>query len=1139
MPPARHRLSLWFPLLMLLLTGAVRAETDCRPVARLVSAEGEVTWRRQPTAPWRPARPGQQFCQGDSLATGAHSRAGVRIGVNQTEFRIAPDSVVTFTDVAPGRPTLLDLLHGILHFISRTPRSLEVHTPFLNAAIEGTEFVVAADGRRGRVAVFEGRVRVSNAAGSVAAEPGDVVAAAAGQAPRPVLRARPADSVQWALYYPPIVDTALLDVAAAAAPQALEQAVADYRRGDTRAALADLDGVPADRRDGPWHLLRAALLLDVGEVHAAAPELAAAAPAPAADALRALVAVVQNDLPRAGRHLTAAQAAAPDNALVAVVRGYLLQARGDIAGAIAATRRATTLAPDSGIALARLAELQQMTADRRAALRNARRAVALAPHLAHARSVLGFAALDAMALDDALGAFEQAMRLDPAAPLPHLGRGLVRIRRGRLAAGREDIEIAVLLDPGRAMLRSYLGKAYFDELREALAADQFLLAHQLDPNDPTPLFYDALRLQAENHPVAALRQLDASLARNGRRAVYRSERLLSRDSAARLAAQGRIFADLGFQPLAERQAEQALARDPANAAAHRQLADAYLARPDRDFARKSELLQAQLLQPLNRQPLQPQVSGGRLGLLSGAGPADLGYGEYNPLFTRSGVSGQLEASVAERGIWADDLIVNALGERAALGLGQYHQSYGGFRPGDDFGRELGRLLGQWAVTADTHLQLAYSDDRGQKGNLVERLLPELEENADLDFHTHVRTTRLGGRHQFASGDLLLANLIYQDVDTDFTQRFAPPASRSMDTESGSVARQGELQYLGRLGGSRLVAGGGAVQLDAHDRLHLDFSPMPCPFPVGCDIDNQIRITQRDLYAYLYNSPRPDLDLTLGLAWHRHADEKFDQTSHKLDPKLGLIWHASDRLDLRAAAFAQFTRLLPSSQTVEPTQIAGFSQLFDDPVAARTENTALGLDFTLSERLTGGIEGLHHAVEMPYVHARTNSLERTDFRINRASAWLNWTPRDDLAVNPRLSWFSFKAGTPADRLFQIDDLHTWQLGLDLRWFRGRRWILAMENHYIAQSGHFFLFPTDNAPRLRGDDHFFLTDVSATYRLAHRRGHLSLGIKNLWDTHFDFEDTDAFDLADNPLLTAAPGRFSPDRLLFVKLSLNLGE
>ena len=43
--------------------------------------------------------------------------------------------------------TLLRLLSGVASFFSRRPHALEVDTPFANAAVEGTEFAVAARAR--------------------------------------------------------------------------------------------------------------------------------------------------------------------------------------------------------------------------------------------------------------------------------------------------------------------------------------------------------------------------------------------------------------------------------------------------------------------------------------------------------------------------------------------------------------------------------------------------------------------------------------------------------------------------------------------------------------------------------------------------------------------------------------------------------------------------------------------------------------------------------------------------------------------------------------------------------------------------------------------------------------------------------
>ena len=56
--------------------------------------------------------------------------------------------------------------------------------------------------------------------------------------------------------------------------------------------------------------------------------------------------------------------------------------------------------------------------------------------------------------------FDRAIEADGSLANGWLGRGLVRIRRNHVEAGRKDLETAAALEPNRAFLRSYLGKAW-------------------------------------------------------------------------------------------------------------------------------------------------------------------------------------------------------------------------------------------------------------------------------------------------------------------------------------------------------------------------------------------------------------------------------------------------------------------------------------------------------------------------------------------------------------------------------------------------------------------------------------------------------------------------------------------------------
>ena len=76
---------------------------------------------------------------------------------------------------------------------------------------------------------------------------------------------------------------------------------------------------------------------------------------------------------------------------------------------------------------------------------------------------------------------------------------------------------------------------------------------------------------------------------------------------------------------------------PDNSAAHRFLSDAYIGVPRREIARVSELLQAQMLQDININPVQPSLAETNLSLLARGGPFIPGLNEYTPLFERNDI----------------------------------------------------------------------------------------------------------------------------------------------------------------------------------------------------------------------------------------------------------------------------------------------------------------------------------------------------------------------------------------------------------------------------------------------------------------------------------------------------------------------
>ena len=416
------------------------------------------------------------------------------------------------------------------------------------------------------------------------------------------------------MYYPPLVDvesfSSILTI-----PD-IQQALDYYQQGDIYDAIRILENIPERLQDEHYIALKASFLLMVGSVNEALVEIEKAKQyqgfASTALALKAIIAVTKN---HADRALSLAQKAVvqkPNSVVGQIALSYAHQAKFNISEALTATEQAVQLAPNNALAWTRLAELQLSNDERNNALASAKKAQTLNPNLDRTHTILGFAYLIQVEIDEATAAFTQAINLNPADPLARLGLGLAKIRKGALKDGARELERAVSLDPNNAIMRSYLGKAYYELRNEGFAATELAIAKEMDPNDPTPWFYDAILKQSTNRPVEALHDMQKAIELNDNRGVYRSKFLLDQDAAARGTSLGRIYNELGFQQLGLVEGWKSVTADPSNYSAHRLLSDSYAGKSGHEIARASELLQSQLLQPLNVNPIQPQLSEDKL-----------------------------------------------------------------------------------------------------------------------------------------------------------------------------------------------------------------------------------------------------------------------------------------------------------------------------------------------------------------------------------------------------------------------------------------------------------------------------------------------------------------------------------------------
>lgn len=1062
--------------------GANAQPPEVSSICKIGSIQGNVTAKRHNCAHLESVRLNDTFYPGDRILTGAHSRIAIVLN-NDTVLRIDENTTIVFTGPQKKRAFLVELIKGAVHFFSRKARSLKVSTPFVNAMVEGTEFFVKVEKDNTLISLFEGRVLAENAHGSLLLSKGQSVVAHAEQAPRFKTVVQPRDAVQWTLYYPPIIDFDIDGVQrpyAGDLPSKLSQSMAAHRRGNLASAFAIIDGAGEDMADTRFYIYRAGLSLAVGRVTNALADIQRAIDLDAdnsqAFALRAIVAVVQNRHTVAYADAQKAVALNPASPTALIALSYVLQARFNLSGAIEAIQSAVKKAPGHAIARARLAELRLSTGDLDGALRAAQRAIDLKPNNIRAHTVLGYAYLTRFEIAVAKESFDKAIEFDSTAPLPRLGLGLAKIRQGDIASGRSDIELAAGLDPGNALIRSYLGKAYFDEKRRPLEARQLEIAKALDPLDPTPWFYDAIRKQTQNRPVEALLDLQKSITLNDNRAVYRSRLLMDEDLAARSASLGRIYSDLGFEELALRQGWRSLQADPSNYSAHRLLADAYSARHRHEIARVSELLQAQLLQPLSVTPVQPQLAESNLLIPEGAGPGSASFNEFNPLFARNRVTAQVDGLAGDNSTWGEEIALSGIYNRISGSAGQYHYETDGFRINNDLEQDIYGAMVQAAITPKVNMQTEYRRRTDTTGDLNFNWKLD-EPSATLRQEMESDTLRLGMHATPWRHSDFVASLIYRDMC--FTRNKNTPSELEVDSDGMS----GELQYINKHHLVDVIAGGGYYDIDRN----LLFK--------SANYLKAFKFQHGNGYVYTYLRYPANMTWTLGFSVDNlNRNEHPDKT--RVHPKMGLNLSISKDTMLRLTAFTGLKRSLIADQTIEPTNVAGFNQFFDDDDATEFVFYGAGLDHKFNHHLHGGVELSVRALEHPIIYG--NRVLEEDWEENTLRLYLYWTIRKHLSLGADYQYELFKRDERMNGLAPVE-METQIVPLQLSYFHPSGGFGRLTTTLVSQNIEMF-----DQPGVTSTDEFILSDVSIGYRLPKRHGILSAEIRNVFDQSFNYMD-----------------------------------
>ena len=107
--------------------------------------------------------------------------------------------------------------------------------------------------------------------------------------------------------------------------------------------------------------------------------------------------------------------------------------------------------------------------------------------------------------------------------------------------------------------------------------------------------------------------------------------------------------------------------------------------------------------------------------------------------------------------------------------------------------------------------------------------------------------------------------------------------------------------------------------------------------------------------------------------------------NQLNPKLGVSWDVTPQTTIRAAYFRELKRTTVGGQTIEPTQVAGFNQLYDDPAASDTRRWGIGVDHKLSADVFIGAEWSWRRLDVPMTFSTPQGLETVESGWRKPSA----------------------------------------------------------------------------------------------------------------------------------------------------------
>jgi Flp pilus assembly protein TadD len=1128
---------------------------------RIAELQGAVEIFPAGAKTWTSARTNQILHPFDHLRSGANSR----VALLWSDQSVVPFGASTEIEILPPQSSDsqcgLHLIRGIISFFHRDkPGQIQIITRGAIAGVEGTEFVLAVDDAdETMLSAIDGKVKFGNKNATLHLTNGEQAVVELGKTPVRTAGFIANNILQWCFYYPAILD--LNDLPLTAEEQKkFSASLDDYRAGDLPAALEKFPA-PQKLDSDSARIYYAALLLSVGEVEKS--EAALSSLKTNSEQIQRLAAAL--------RQLIAAVKRQPDPSTFRpklptefLANSYFEQSRAvreiSLERALNFTKQAATNSPQFGFAWERVAELEFSFGRTKNALDALNKSLALAPRNPEALALKGFLLAAQNKTREAISFFDRALAIDSALGNAWFGRGLCKIRLGDSSGGREDLLVAAALEPQRAELRSYLGKADANDGNFSRATKELELAKKLDANDPTAWLYSALLNQEKNQINQAIDDLEKSKELNDNRRVYRSQLLLDQDLAVRSADLAGIYRAAGMFDESIHEAGRAVSDDYANYSAHLFLANSYEQLRDPNWSNlryetpaTSEFWIANLFAPASAGTLSPVIS----------------EQPYSKWFEQNRVGVVSDTTYLSRGAWTQLGAQFGAFDNFSYDLEEKYIFDPGQRPNNDNeNRDLTLTLKEQFTPRDSAFFTVEQDEieRGDvneyydqnSANSTLRVHETQNPNLFLGYHhewspgvhTLFFAARLAGDETVSASDALQTIAFNLGGDIFAVRGFGTPEMFTVSPEIYST----ELQQIWEqpnhttIVGARYQWGDLRYKLFQGDSFDLTaFAYFPDPTETIINQDFAVDFHRLTFYGYHNWQIADSFSIIGGISYddlHLPQDvattpfSAQEKSISQFSPKAGFIWTPTKNTTIRAA----YTRSLSGavddqSIRIEPTEVAGFNQAFRSIIPESVVGNTSGSEFetydvaleqkfdtgtylslageilySKNQQLAGGYTSYEDQIVTNDFPTYPVGLQQS---LNYRERSLTFTA-DQLmgkqwaaGARYRLSQANLDINYPAvpgnlspldyDLPFQPrQNLESvlHQVNFHINWNHPRGWFSSFEANWYHQNNSGFL------PAEPGDD-FWQFNAYAGWRFWHRKGEFTVGVLNLTSQNYQLE------------------------------------